>query len=140
MMLWNTKHSFQEEPFENESELEAAISEATGALFGESRVYLDIKKKIGAKGKTQNVPDGYLLDLSSIKEPRLFVVEVELAKHEPLKHIAVQILEFSLSFETSPQQVKSAVKAAVLSDEKATQKCQQYASTNGYDNIDYLLE
>ncbi len=140
MILWNAKHIFQEDPFENESDLEAAIIEATGALFGQSRVYLNIKKKIGAKGKIQNIPDGYLLDLSSTKEPRLFVIEVELAKHDPLKHIAVQILEFSLSFETSPQQVKNVVKAAIVDDEAAARKCQQYASTNGYDNIDYLLE
>jgi hypothetical protein len=140
MMLWSLKHAFQEEPFESESELESAVIEATGTLFGQSRIYLDVKKKIGAKGKTQNIPDGYLLDLSSPKEPRIFVVEVELARHDPLKHVAVQILEFSLSFETSPQQVKQAVKSAILSDDKATEKCQQYAGANGYDNIDFLLE
>jgi len=42
------------------------------------------------------------LDLSSIKEPKLFLVENELAKHDPLRHIAVQILEFSLSFMPIP--------------------------------------
>ena len=62
-----------------------------------------IKKKIGAKGGQRNIPDGYLLDLSGVK-PRLYVIENELASHEPLRHIAVQILEFSLSFETDQRQ------------------------------------
>jgi hypothetical protein len=35
------------------------------ARFGESRIYLDVKRLIGERGQTQNIPDGYLLDLSS---------------------------------------------------------------------------
>lgn len=31
---------------------------------------IDVKKLIGARGKTQNIPDGYLLDLSSPQAPR----------------------------------------------------------------------
>jgi hypothetical protein len=112
-MLWNKERTYQEEPFELESDLEEAILEVADVLFGESRIYLDPKKKIGAKGKTRNIPDGYLIDLSSAKEPRLYVVENELAKHDPLKHIAVQILEFSLSFETSQHLVKSIIKEAL---------------------------
>jgi hypothetical protein len=52
-----------------------------------------VKKKIGKKGGLRNIPDGYLIDLSDAK-PRLFVVENELAVHDPLRHIAVQILQF----------------------------------------------
>lgn len=140
MILWSDGHTYVDEPFDSEYELERAIVEAAPALFGHSRLYLDIKKRIGGKGKIQNIPDGYLLDLSSPKEPRLFVVEVELARHDPLKHIAAQILEFSLSYETSPQIVKSAVKAALQTDPIATQLCTDYAIANGYGNIDYLLE
>jgi len=40
-------------------------------LFGSSRVYLEVKKLIGQQGKTQNIPDGYLLDISSPKKPVL---------------------------------------------------------------------
>lgn len=139
-MLWSLSKTYEEEPFETEAELEAAINEAAAAIFGSSRIYLDAKKRIGAKGKTQNVPDGYLIDLASTKDPRLFVLEVELAKHDPLKHIAVQILEFSLSFETSPQVVKNAVKTALLGNPSAAKQCQEYAASYGFDNVDYLLE
>ena len=139
-MLWGKDLRYVEEPFETESELEKAIVEASDALFGESRIYLDVKRKIGKKGKTRNIPDGYLVDLTSTKEPKLYVVESELSKHDPLKHIAVQILEFSLSFETSSFQVKSIIKEALTPDESASLKCQEYISSNGYENIDVLLE
>ncbi|MFC1584542.1 hypothetical protein ACFL5V_03230 [Fibrobacterota bacterium] len=139
-MLWNPDKTYCIKPFEKEAELEEAILKVSGQLFGVSRIYLDVKKRIGVKGKTRNIPDGYLIDLSSKKEPRLYLVENELAKHEPLKHIAVQILEFSLSFETSPQKVKSLIKDALSKDKKSWEWCESYALENGFENVDYLLE
>jgi hypothetical protein len=139
-MLWSSKKTYYVEPFDLEKELEAAIREVRDALFGKSRIYIDSKKKIGRKGKVTNVPDGYLIDLSSEKEPNLYVVENELARHHPLKHIASQILEFSLSFETSPHKVKSIVKEGLSDDQPAWEQCQKYAIANGFENVDYLLE
>ncbi len=139
-MLWSAEVEFDEEPFELEAELEEAIREVSGVLFGKNRIYLDTKKKIGGKGKTQNIPDGYLIDLSSTKEPKLYVVENELAKHDPLKHVAVQILEFSLSFETSPHRVKNVVKQALMAAGASFEVCQNYATATGLENVDVLLE
>ena len=139
-MLWAPSKIYENEPFELEDDLESAILEVRETLFGEERIYLDIKKKIGSKGKTKNIPDGYLIDLSSTKEPKLYVVENELVKHEPLKHIAVQILEFSLSFETSPRKIKALIKEAIMKDEEALGKCVDYANENDFENIDFLLE
>ena len=139
-MLWNPQATLHEEPFLSEAELEKCICEAAPVLFGPNRVYLDLKKKIGAKGKTQNIPDGYLLDLSSAKQPKLFVVEIELASHDPLKHIAVQILEFSLSFETSPHTVKSILKDAISDNKNALELSKSFSKKNGFDNVDVLLE
>ncbi len=139
-MLWTPNRIYENEPFELENDLESAILEVRKDLFGEERIYLDIKKKIGSKGKTNNIPDGYLIDLSSKKEPRLYVVENELVKHEPLKHIAVQVLEFSLSFETSPQKIKVFIKDAIVKDKEAHKKCLAYANKNDFENIDVLLE
>jgi hypothetical protein len=59
-MLWTPKKKYSVEPFELEKDLEAAILEVQDTLFGKSRIYLDLKKLIGAKGKTRNIPDGYL--------------------------------------------------------------------------------
>ncbi len=139
-MLWSRKRVYHIEPFESEKQLEQAIVEVGAELFGLSRIYLDVKKKIGLTGKTQNIPDGYLIDLSSQREPKLYVVENELATHDPLKHIAAQILQFSLSFETSPQRMKRFVKERLGRDRHSLRKCQEYAAKNGYENIDFLLE
>lgn len=139
-MLWNDLRQYTEEPFDDEDELEAAIAETSDQLFGSERVYLDLKRKIGAKGGVRNIPDGYLIDLSSAKEPLLYVVEVELAKHEPLRHIAVQILEFSLSFETTPHKLKKYLRAAIVKDPRAAATCEAYLKRAGLENLDVLLE
>lgn len=139
-MLWTSDKRYLNEPFEAESQLESAISEVSATLFGPNRVYLDVKKLIGGKGKTKNIPDGYLIDLASKKEPRLFVVENELASHDPLNHVAVQILEFSLSFETSPFKLKAILKDSLKANRAGLQLCETYAATNGFENVDYLLE
>lgn len=61
-MLWTATHQFHPWPFEKEVDLENTITEIQFDLFGASRVYLEIKKLIGQAGKTQNIPDAYLLD------------------------------------------------------------------------------
>ena len=76
-MLWTPEQSFYPSPFDKEAQLEEAILAVENTLFGNSRVYLDSKRLIGKKGKTRNIPDGYLIDLSSKKEPRLYVGENE---------------------------------------------------------------
>jgi hypothetical protein len=58
-MLWTPQNHFNPFPFEKEKDLECAIAEAKKDLFGENRIYLEVKKLIGDKGKTQNIPDGY---------------------------------------------------------------------------------
>jgi hypothetical protein len=139
-MLWTPTKKFLEEPFELEDELEQAVISLAVPLFGDSRIYLDVKRKIGGKGKQRNIPDGYLLDLSSKIDPKLYVVENELEKHEPIRHIAVQILEFSLAFETAPHQVKDIVRDCLAKDKTAFEKCSVYAQQNGFENVDLLLE
>jgi len=139
-MLWNKENKFELAQYSKETEMEAAIQETKGELFGKNRIYLDIKKRIGEKGKKENIPDGYLIDLTSHKNPRLFVVEAELAKHHPLKHIAVQILEFNLAFEASPQRVKKILRNVLESDEEACNVFNEYVKNSGHQNIDYLLD
>lgn len=139
-MLWNKEEKYFEIPFERESELEDAVNEIKSALFGSTRIYLDDKKKIGQKGGTNNLPDGYLIDLTNNKDPKIFVVENDLASHQHLKHIAVQILEFSLSFESSKVKVKNIIKEMLQKRPDEWEKCEEFAKKNGYDNVDYLLE
>lgn len=140
-MLWTTlEKSYRPEPFELESDLEAAIQIVKRPLFGEQRIYLEVKKLIGKKGSVQNIPDGYLLDLTSTKKPRLWLVENELAKHDPLKHIAVQVLQMSLSYESTPQKLKGIVKDALEKNPEGWKLCEAYVESNGFQNVDFLLE
>ena len=139
-MLWTTTQEFLPYPFDKEIELETAIAEIQQDLFGNSRAYLKVKKLIGQAGKTQNIPDGYLLDFSSPKKPVLYIIEVELGKHDPLRHIAQQLLGFSLSFKSSPQKMKGILRNTVQNSAEIVATCEQYAASNGFNNIDYLLE
>lgn len=139
-MLWNKKERYTEIPFELESDLEFAVNEVKDALFGAKRIYLDDKKRIGSKGSTKNLPDGYLIDLTNNQDPKIFVVENDLASHQHLKHIAVQILEFPLSFESSKVKVKNIIKSMLHRRPIEWKKCEKFAQKNGYENVDLLLE
>ena len=74
-MLWLKKIAYKEDPFVSEASLESAILEVQDELFGPTRIYMDLKKRIGAKNHIKNIPDGYLIDLSSSRQPKLYVVE-----------------------------------------------------------------
>jgi hypothetical protein len=138
-VVWTPKGPYRRAQYKNEADLENTILEVQKELFGPDRIYLDVKKKIGAKGGRRNIPDGYLIDLRSSK-PRLFVVENELKRHDPLRHIALQILEFSLSFEDEPRQVRSILLGALQKRRSAKTQCEKYAEQSDIRNLDHLLD
>jgi len=139
-MFWNKNQKYLPFPYEKEKDLEFAVNEVKEALFGSHRIYLDDKKKIGKKGFTNNLPDGYLIDLTNNKDPKIFVVENDLASHPHIKHIAVQILEFSLSYESSKIKVKNIIKEMLSKRKVEWKRCEEFAEKNGFENVDYLLE
>ena len=103
--------------FALESDLEKSISASSSSLFGSSRIYLDIKRSIKSSFGRRSIPDGYLLDLSGHK-PRLYVVENELASHDPIRHIAVQLLQFSMAFDDSRSSVQQLLFSQVVEQNK----------------------
>lgn len=139
-MLWNSNIKYLPYPYEKEADLEEAVNEVKAALFGPKRIYMDDKRKIGKKGSTNNLPDGYLLDLSDHSRPRLFVVENDLASHHHIKHVAVQILEFSLSYAASKIKVKNIVKEMLQKRPDSWALCEAFARKHQYGNVDFLLE
>lgn len=50
--------------YDTEQEFERAIVAHVNDIFGERRIYLDCKRRIGAKDGKQSVPDAYLIDVS----------------------------------------------------------------------------
>ncbi len=138
-VIWMAGQAYRRVEYESEADLESAIIEVQSRLFGPNRFYLDVKNRIGAKGSIQNIPDGYLLDLSSAK-PRLYVVENELQTHDPLRHIALQILQFSLSFEGERLGVKKVLIRALQNNADVKKACEEYATKREFRNLDHLLE
>jgi hypothetical protein len=66
-------------------------------IFGVSSIYVDIKKHVGTHIVT--IPDGYLIDTTKPDEPKLFIVENEIVKHDPFRHIGIQMLRFVTAFD-----------------------------------------
>jgi hypothetical protein len=120
--------------YTNEADLEQAIRDVAGDLFGHGRLYLNVKKKVG-----KNVPDGYLIDLRG-PEANLYFVEVERSAHDPFRHIAVQILQFSFAFSENPWTVKSVLFEALKSDALAWSACEQFVIDRQLHSVDHLLE
>ncbi|MXX99607.1 MAG: hypothetical protein F4Y67_02140 [Chloroflexi bacterium] len=138
--LWVNSDSYRATVYKNEAELEKTILRLKDRLFGVDRIYLDVKRKIGNRGGQRNIPDGYLIDLRR-SPPLLYVIENELQSHDPLRHIAVQLLQFSLSFESNRFLVKQILMDALdeLNDER--QKCERYIAAHpDFRNLDHLLE
>jgi hypothetical protein len=123
---------------QNESSFEDAIRANVVNIFGEGRYYLDCKRRIG-NGAKFNIPDAYLLDLKR-NEPRLFVVENELASHDLFKHIGVQLLEFSHNYGKSGRQVKAILFEEISKIPEMAMACENYAKERGYRNLDNLLD
>jgi hypothetical protein len=53
--------NFRLQRFENEKDFERAVVAQAGEIFGEHRIYLDCKRRLGAKGWKQSIPDAYLV-------------------------------------------------------------------------------
>lgn len=56
--------TFSRIQYETEHEFERAIVAHVNDIFGERRIYLDCKRRVGAKDGKQSVPDAYLIDVS----------------------------------------------------------------------------
>jgi len=138
-VIWTADGAYSRVGYEGEADLEDAILQVQAEFFGPNRVYLPVKRRIGAKGRQQNIPDGYLIDLSGPR-PRLYVVENELAAHDPLRHIAVQILQFSLSFESEGRGVKAILFQALQEKPELRSLCERYAAARNFRNLDHMLE
>lgn len=124
-VIWTPQGKLTHTNYDNEEDLEKTISLLQTELFGSQRVYLNAKKKIGVKGGIQNIPDGYLIDLTGSK-PRLYVVESELASHDPLRHIVVQLMQFAHSFTADRRIVKNILFDEVQKSQTARERCEKF--------------
>lgn len=137
-MLWSVDRQYGVWPFEQKVELEAAIVEARGDLFGDARSFVEVKNTVGAVSGA--VPDAYLIDLTSQSVPVLYVVQIDLASRAPLHHVARQLLDVYLTTRTMPKRVLATLRQAVRGSPVAMSSCESYAVANDYTNLDQLFE
>ncbi len=132
--------SFKLLQFETENDFERAVVSHINQIFGERRIYLDCKRRIGGKDGKQSVPDAYLIDLSRPREPQLYVVENEISTHDLFKHIGVQLLQFSVSFSQAGRAVRQILFEEVCESATVKERCERYATEGGFRNLDHFLD
>jgi hypothetical protein len=124
--------------YSSEAEFEKLILEHSNYIFGKRSAYIDIKKKIGSDIVT--IPDGYLIDFSFKTDPKLYIIENELARHDPYKHIGQQLLKFGISYKVSGRRIKKFLLEKIINDKRLKGIVEEGFSEAGYRNIDDFLE
>lgn len=132
----NEVYLYKEYKFEKE--LESLVVKNYQQVFGQNTVYIDIKKKIGNDIVT--IPDGYMIDFSFNKSPKLYIIENELAIHDPYKHIGTQVLKFAISYKDSGRKIKRFILDFLNHNEERYKFVEKKCSDNGFRNIDAFLE
>ncbi len=130
---------FRPDDFKREEDLENLVIKNAKHIFGENTAYFDIKKKI-KNDKIASIPDGYLVDLAVPSEPRLYIVENELASHDPYRHIGQQILKFAIAYRESGRKIKQYLLEEALKSIEIKSVFDTAINVSKFRNIDDLLE
>ena len=125
--------------FSNENEFENLIIQNSNQIFGSNSVYINVKKRI-ERDNIVTIPDGYLIDFSFESDPRLYIIENELVRHDPYKHIGQQLLKFAISYKASGRKIKRFLLENILKDELAVKIVNKGLKKAGKRNIDAFLE
>jgi len=133
------KNLYNPYEYSDEKEFEKSIIKHSKEIFGEKSFYIDIKKKIG-KDSILTIPDGYLIDFSFENDPRLYIIENELAIHDPYRHIGQQLLKFAVSYKASGRKIKKFLLENIITEESSKKRALTWLKKAGYRNIDDLLE
>lgn len=126
--------------FDKERDFEAIIVENAKSIFGQDSIYLDVKKKIGKTRSIQTIPDGFLIDLSTLNSPKLYVVENEIVSHDPFKHIGIQLLYFATSFDQGSQTIKNILYKGLTEDKNHNELIEKYVKRSDFRNLDNLID
>ncbi len=124
--------------YQKEDEFERQVVAHARAIFGPDSLYIDVKKRIGDNIVT--IPDGYLLDFSFPHDPRLYIIENELVKHDPYRHIGQQLLRFAISYKASGRRIKGFLLDEVMKDADTQRFVEERAKWAGTRNIDAFFE
>jgi len=130
---------FLPQAFSRESEFETLVTELSDQIFGENTIYVDIKRRIGRRGII-SIPDGYLIDMTVPNEPKLYIIENEIVGHDPFRHIGIQLLRFTISFEDNRNQIRSLLMDAINEDSAMLERLERGCANSDSRNIDNYLD
>lgn len=125
--------------YETEAEFEKAVISLSDEIFGPSTIYVDVKKRMSGKGVI-SIPDGYVIDMTEADQPKLFVVENEIASHDPFRHIGIQMLKFVTSFEGAEADVRNFLMAEITKNPESLERLEQGSKQSSKRNIDNYLD
>ena len=130
---------FESYEYALEKDFEEEIVKHSKVIFGENSIYIDVKKKISNENIV-TIPDGYLIDFSFESDPQLYIIENELVKHDPYKHIGQQLLKFAISYKESGRKIKQFLLDHILKSEDKKEFVSASLKKAGYRNIDAFFE
>ena len=126
--------------FDSEEEFEKAVIENSKSLFGKDCIYIDVKKRIGKnESYHKGVPDGYLIDFTSKKQPQLYFIENELVTHDIYNHISEQIVRFSAAIKTSQNQIRNKLLEIIKGDSHLKEELIKNLKETPFSNVDELI-
>ena len=129
---------FRPYAYENESEFEADVVKLAEQIFGQSSIYVDIKKRLGNDIVT--IPDGYLIDVTEPDSPKLFIIENEIVSHDPFKHIGIQMLKFVTSFDEAQRKIRTFLMDNIRKHQKLQGRLETACKQSSSPNIDHYLD
>jgi hypothetical protein len=124
--------------YDHEASFESDVVSLADQIFGASSIYVDIKKRMGNNIVT--IPDGYLIDTTKPDEPKLFIVENEIVKHDPFRHIGIQMLRFVTSVDEAKRAIRTFLMDGIRKDSKLLMRFESACKQSSSPNIDHHLD
>jgi hypothetical protein len=125
--------------YQKEETFEKTVVDLSDQIFGTSTIYVDVKKWVTGNDII-TIPDGYLIDMTVPDNPKLFIIENEIVRHDPFQHIGVQLLKFSISFEDAQQSIRSFLMEEIEKDEVSLKRLKKGCDKSDSRNIDNYLD
>lgn len=125
--------------FTKEDEFEKTVERLSDFLFGAQTIYISVKKRIRAKDIV-TIPDGYLLDMTIVEDPKLFIIENEIVRHDPFQHIGIQLLKFVTSFDESKVAIRKFLMEEISANPEKLKRLEKACEKSTSRNIDNYLD
>ena len=139
ILINNKKYTLLD--FDLEKDFEKSVVENSKILFGSDSIYIDTKKRFGENDSYhKGIPDGYLLDFSSRKQPQLYFIENELSTHDVYSHISEQLLRFSTIIATAQNKIRKTLLEKIKEDKNILKQIEYYIKDSPFSNINDLMD